>query len=231
MSAPPTVGVQGRQVASLILSELASAGLGSGGRLPTERQLAERFGVTRSAVRHGLSLLQAEGLVSREVGRGTFLRDAADRIDAGVALPAELDDVAPADVMTVRHLLEPPAMSLVAIRATTRDFEGLDAALAANELAQSYEDFETSDVALHRRLIDATHNPLLIRLYGLAEAARGGQLWGDLKRRADSPQVRMLYREEHRRLLSAIRARDGAGAVLAMREHLDSVRSNLLGDG
>ena len=227
MSTPATLGVQGKQVASLILSEAAHARLATGGRLPTERQLAERFGVSRSAVRHALSLLAADGLVSREVGRGTFLRPLLDPIDGG-ASPSVLNDVAPGDVMTVRSLLEPQAMSLVVIRATTRDFEEMDRQLALSDAAESYEDFEASDLALHRCLIASSHNPLLIRLYALAEAARGGQLWGDLKRRADSPERRERYREEHRRLVSALQARDGGAAVTAMRAHLDSVQANVL---
>jgi DNA-binding FadR family transcriptional regulator len=226
MSSTAPAGCQGKQVASLILSEAANASLATGGRLPTERQLAGRFGVSRSAVRQALSLLQAEGLISREVGRGTFLRT-PDPVDGATSLTA-LNDVAPADVMTVRSLLEPPAMSLVAIRATARDFEQMHRHLDGYDEAQSFEDVEASDLALHRCLIAASHNPLLFRLYTVAEAARGGQLWGDLKRRADSAECRELYSQDHRRLVAALRARDGGGAVLAMREHLDRVRVNLL---
>jgi DNA-binding FadR family transcriptional regulator len=228
MSTSATAGIQGKQVASRILSEAATARMDTGGRLPTERQLAERFGVTRSAVRHALSMLQAEGLVSREVGRGTFLRTVAAPMDGGASHPG-LNDVAPADVMTVRSLLEPPAMAIVAIRATTRDFERMQRRLLLNEAADTFEQVEASDLDLHRCLFAASHNPLLISLYAVAEAARGGQLWGDLKRRADSPERRALYREDHRRLVHTLRARDGAGAVAAMREHLDRVRANLLG--
>ena len=50
---------------------------GAGSRLPTERQLALDLGVTRSSVRHALALLEAQGRISREVGRGTFLREPA----------------------------------------------------------------------------------------------------------------------------------------------------------
>src|SRR5215472_15189732 len=60
-----------RALAALILAESERNG---GTRLPTERQLAADLGVSRSAVRHALAVLQAEGHVSREVGRGTFLR-------------------------------------------------------------------------------------------------------------------------------------------------------------
>ena len=70
-------GEHGPRLAGLILAESQRAGLGPGSRLPTERQLALDLGVTRSSVRHALALLEAQGRISREVGRGTFLREPA----------------------------------------------------------------------------------------------------------------------------------------------------------
>src|SRR5499427_2771851 len=64
------------RLAEIILAESRRAGLGSGARLPTERQLAADLGATRTSVRRALAVLEAEGRISREVGRGTFLRDA-----------------------------------------------------------------------------------------------------------------------------------------------------------
>src|SRR5579859_1501242 len=65
-----------RALAAMILAESQRGSAGHGTRLPTERQLATDLGVSRSAIRHAMAMLQAEGHVSREVGRGTFLRDA-----------------------------------------------------------------------------------------------------------------------------------------------------------
>src|SRR5260370_29715185 len=75
-TATTTHAERGLRLAELILAEAGRVGLDSGGRLPTERQLAADLGTTRSAVRHALAILQAQGRISREVGRGTFLRDA-----------------------------------------------------------------------------------------------------------------------------------------------------------
>ena len=65
--------LQRRALAALILAESQRGGGRQGTRLPTERQLALDLGVSRAAIRHAMTLLQAEGHVSREVGRGTFL--------------------------------------------------------------------------------------------------------------------------------------------------------------
>src|SRR5579862_494119 len=104
---------RGRELAELILASFERDGLGPGSRLPTERQLAADLGITRTGVRHALAALEADGRISREVGRGTFLRAAAASSPGGGA-PAEggpltATDFAPADVMTIRRMLEPQA--------------------------------------------------------------------------------------------------------------------------
>ena len=234
---------RGLRLAELILSGARQAGQGPGSRLPTERQLAADLGVTRSSVRHALAMLEAQGRISREVGRGTFLRD-APRTAAAVppadspAAPARTEqasaagsapgaDFAPADVMTVRRLLEPPAMSLVVAWATAADLDEMDLCLAGGDQAASYEEFESWDLALHRCIMAASHSPLLAALYQAIEAARHGQVWGDLKRRSASPEHREQYQGDHRAIVSALRARDSARAVEAMRLHLARVSDHL----
>ena len=238
---------RGRQLAGLILAESERAGLGPGSRLPTERRLAADLGVTRSEVRHALAALEADGLISREVGRGTFLREAAnpmftDLRDAEPSSPvvrgargapdnpAFAADFAPADVMTVRRLLEPQAMPLVVMWATARDFGEMERCLAGGDHAVSYEEFEIWDLALHRCIMIAAHSPLLSELYGVIESARHGQVWGDLKRRSASSHRRALYQADHRAIVAALRVRDAAVAVEAMRVHLARVSEHLLGE-
>jgi DNA-binding FadR family transcriptional regulator len=223
---------RGRELAELMLAEFERAGLGPGSRLPTERQLAADLGISRTGVRHALAALEADGRVSREVGRGTFLRAAVTQGDGDPAAERGQSagpDFAPADVMTIRRLLEPQAMPLVVIWATARDFGEMERCLAGGDAAASYEEFETWDLALHRCIIAAAHSPLLAALYGLVESARHGQVWGDLKRRSTSSQRRQFYQEDHRAVVAALRARDSDAAVEAMRVHLSRVAEHLLG--
>ncbi len=234
-------GQDGRRLAGLILAECERAGLGTGSRLPTERQLAADLRVTRSGVRHALATLEADGLISREVGRGTFLREAPGAAagrhphhgspdgPAFPAAPPAATDFAPADVMTIRRLLEPQAMPLVVLWATARDFEEMERCVAGGDHAVSYEEFEAWDLALHRCIMTAAHSPLLATLYGVVESARHGQVWGDLKRRSASRQRREVYQEDHRAIVAALRARDSESAVEAMRVHLMRVSEHLLG--
>lgn len=222
----------GEGLARRILRDAADAGLRIGERLPTERALVDGLGVSRTVVRHALARLEAAGAISREVGRGTFIRRfdpagwPADRSDDG---PVDVTDVGPADVMAVRLLLEPQAMPMVVARATTRDFEEMRRCLDGGDAADTFADFEVWDLALHRCLMQASHNPLLLRLYSCIETARHGQLWGDLKRRNDSDERRARYREQHRAVVAALLTRDSDAAVAAMQAHLATVRTNLLG--
>jgi GntR family uxuAB operon transcriptional repressor len=232
---------RGRELANRILGESRRAGLQAGSRLPTERRLAAELGATRSSVRHALAILQAEGRISREVGRGTFLRTAPDPLNgpAGQDLPGApgqsgagaAQGFAPADVMAIRRLLEPQAMPLVVAWATAADFDEMERCLAGGGRAASHEEFETWDLALHRCIVAASHSQLLGTLYAAIEAARHGQVWGDLKRRSASRERRLEYQEDHRVLVAALRARDSPGAVDAMRRHLSRVADHLLGQG
>src|SRR5450432_2434924 len=92
------VPAHGRGLAELILAEAKRSGLRAGSRLATERRLAAELSVTRSSVRHALAILQAEGRISREVGRGTFFRTAPDPLDVvagGAADGSPLQDSTP----------------------------------------------------------------------------------------------------------------------------------------
>jgi DNA-binding FadR family transcriptional regulator len=258
VTTPAVTAKRGRELARLILAESGRAGLGPGSRLPTERRLAADLGVTRSGIRLALAALEADGLISREVGRGTFLRDAAasalaaarrgeagagdasgglgDNSQGGGTEPASprdrpaAPDFAPADVMTVRRLIEPQALPLVVLWATARDFAEMERCIAGGDQAASYEEFETWDLALHRCIIAAAHSPLLVALYGVVESARHGQVWGDLKRRSATRQRRDLYQEDHQAIVTALRSRDADVAVAAMRTHLARVAGHLLGE-
>jgi DNA-binding FadR family transcriptional regulator len=254
------------RLAEQILAESVQAGLGPGGRLPTERRLALDLGMTRSSVRHALAVLEAQGRISREVGRGTFLRPdllpsvqsgstaqnhgawqvqghqeagavwtgQGDATVPGTAAPrlpersgSAVATFAPADVMAIRRLLEPPAMSLAVAWATSADLDKVDRCLAGGDRAASYEEFEAWDLALHRCIIAASHSPLLATLYEVIETARHGQVWGDLKRRSTSRERRQEYQIDHHELVAALRARDPARAMEAMRLHLARVSGHL----
>lgn len=243
------------RLAELILADSVRAGLGPGSRLPTERKLAADMGATRTSIRQALDVLEAEGHISREVGRGTFLRRTTGPASPGTGGPGDgavhrpmdggptaaparrpardaetTDGFAPADVMTIRRLLEPLAMPLVVAWATAADFKEMDRCLAGGGQARSHDEFENWDLALHRSIMAASHSPLLAQLYAVIESARHGHSWGDLKRRSASQERRERYQAEHAELVAALRARDSDRATEAMRVHLAQVNTDLFGE-
>jgi DNA-binding FadR family transcriptional regulator len=232
-SSPIKTPAYGHELADLILAHHQASEAGPGARLMTERQLASDLGVTRTMIRHALAILEAEGRISREVGRGTFLRDPGHRAGAPGAAGSEASDqeVGPADVMVARRLIEPRVLPVVVAWATTRDFEEMRRCLEGGATAESYDEFEVWDFALHHAIVAASRNRLLLDMYAVIERGRRGAIWGSLKRRSDSTERRAAYHQDHVELIDALTARDLPVAVGAMDAHLQRVEANLLGTG
>ncbi|MGY1663134.1 FadR/GntR family transcriptional regulator [Geodermatophilus sp. SYSU D00705] len=212
---------------ALVDDGVAEGSLVPGAKLPTERDLVERLSAPRSAVRRALDALEAEGLVIRHVGRGTFLSEAALRRNGGA--PA---DCSPAEIMQARLVIEPPLAGLAARVAHQADLDRIIACLDAGGAAEDFEDFEgfeSADAKLHRAIAESAHNGLLMNMFDVMNTARGLPVWGSLKRRTSSPERRRCYHTEHTAIVEALCDRDPDGAETAMRDHLRHVADNLLG--
>lgn len=220
-------GLRSEEVVSRVLQrEIVERGLGPGSRLPTERELAEVTGLGRTVVRRALGLMEADGRLIRQVGRGTYLAlDPASRIDATADFEAS-----PIEIMTVRALFEPQLMPLAVMSATSADFAEMARCLQGGRTATDYLAWEAWDRALHGSLATATHNRFLIRIGAMIASARTQPSWGGLKYRNSTEERRELYRGDHRAIVTALVERDPVEAQTAMRHHLQRVRSHLLGD-
>ena len=179
-------------------------------------------------MRHALTVLEAEGRISREVGRGTFLRPGATDPAAPDARGPERRRGGPADVMAARRLIEPHIVPLVVAWATQRDFDEMHRCLEGGARAEDAAEFEVWDFAFHHAIVAASRNQLLVAMYGIVERARKGEIWGSLKLRNDSRERRGAYQAEHVRLLDALIARDAEEAAAATERHLEHVQANLL---
>jgi len=202
--------------------------LGAGNRLPTARELARRFSVPRNAVRKTLAQLEAEGAITRHVGRGTFLAGRAAAPAAGLPLD-RVAHSSPAELMEARLRFEPALAELIATNATPADFERMEVCLERAEGAATLDEFELWDAALHEALAQATHNRFVIRVLEMVTAARRQAEWGKLKDRIVTPERRIKYQEEHREIVRALRDRDAERARVAILSHLQHARRNLFG--
>jgi DNA-binding FadR family transcriptional regulator len=194
-------------------------------RLPNERALAAEYGVARNTVRAAVGRIVRDGVLTREVGRGTFLLDVHDhgfrRVIQGLL------DASPLDVMAVRMIVEPRAAGLAAARGSASELEVIVAAQAGASQAEKCEDFERWDAEFHQRIFAATRNELLNGLHDLLRLIRSQELWVEIKRRSFSPERRLRYCDEHEAILGALLKRNADEASQAMLIHLQSVERNL----
>ncbi len=209
---------------AMLQEQTASGALGPGGKLPAERDLAGQLAASRNEIRRALSLLEQDGLITRHVGRGTFLTEGAARQFNGAP-----PDTSPAEIMQARLLIEPPVAMLAARLATQADLNRIISCLAAGGRSDGYEDFERCDAQLHRAIAQSVHNQLLMSMFDVMSTARELPVWGSLKRRTSSPERRSNYHQQHTRIVTALNERDPAEAEAAMRAHLRDVSRQQLG--
>ncbi len=212
-----------QRVREFILHYAADGSMAPGARLPTERELVQRFSVPRNAVRRALARLEAEGSIVRRVGRGTFLATAGNTSPVIDTAP----DISPAELMEARLRLEPAMVELVVVNATAGDFERMETCLERAERAPTLDAFELWDAALHHAIASATHNRFILRIFDIVTAVRRQAEWGKLKDRIVTPQRRIKYQEEHREIVTALKERDAERARAAIASHLAHARSNL----
>ncbi len=195
------------------------------GRLPSERELSEELGVSRRVLRQALGLLEAEGRISRQHGRGTFATDARHATESLVHEMARLTN--PVDTLEARLAVEPMQARLAALRATGGDIDRLFEAADASRDAKDPLSYEKADAAFHRRIAAAARNPLLIAIFdAVLETALKGT-WRHGRETAHCINNQAAYAADHRKIAIAIADRNAVQAEAAMRTHLISVQKRL----
>lgn len=201
-----------RQVADLILALIAGERLARGDRLPAERDLADRFGVSRPSLREALIALEVEGRIDIRMGSGIY-------VAAGSGAAAEGEG--PFEILEARAVVE----SAIAEEAARRVTPALVTALDANlrEMAGVTEDRARSialDAAFHSAIAGGTGNALLVHLTGDIFGKRLSPLFTRLALHFEGPRTWRSALEEHGTIRDAIAAADPAAAREAMRRHL-----------
>jgi GntR family transcriptional regulator, transcriptional repressor for pyruvate dehydrogenase complex len=212
-----------RQIRLLI----ADGHLKSGDRLPPERDLAERFRVSRTSVREAMRALESRGLIGIRPGEGAFVREVS--IEAlveplALVILAQRDTIA--DLYEARRLLEPPIAALAARRASLEEVADMTRILEqqGTEVAAGRTGL-TQDAAFHAALAHSTHNRAITRivttLMDLLSQSREESL--------SQPGRPVRSHGDHRHILAAVEARDPRKAEQAMLAHLVGVERLVVG--
>jgi GntR family transcriptional repressor for pyruvate dehydrogenase complex len=210
------------KVADLMLERILSGHLQVGDRLPSERELGEQFGVSRTVIREAVRALLAKGVL--EVRAGSGLRVAAvgaATVSESMNLYVRGGTLDFEHVHEVRRMLETHVAALAAQRATDTDVEQLAAVHAEMESAVE-TDVETAallDVEFHRSIARATHNELYLVLLDAIGQAQIELRRSNLGKGGSGP----LTITHHLAILTAIREHDPERARAAMQTHLDHV--------
>ncbi len=239
-AAPPAAAVPARLVAERLSDRLAAllgrqidAGtLRPGDRLPTEQQLAQAYGVSRTVVREAVHQLKSRERVTSRQGSGVFVAPSAAHQPL-VFDPALLDSVqSVVHVVEVRRVLEAEIAALAAERATRAQVAAMRRALKAIDAAAAAgHDGVAEDLAFHRAIGEATGNPQFRLLLGFLEQyLRAGMriTRANEARRRDFMEAVQL---EHRAIFDAIAAHDPAAARRRAREHLVRSERRLIEGG
>jgi GntR family transcriptional repressor for pyruvate dehydrogenase complex len=198
----------------------------AGERLPSERELAERFGVSRTVIREAVRGVAAKGLLEVRAGSGTVVRmPSSESVAASVSLLLSMNgDATPEKIVEVRRLLEGEIAALAAQRRTDDDLQTLDVILqAAADKLDDAETFVETDVAFHAALAAATHNALFsVLLESIMHVMIEVRIVG--LRVPGTPARALAY---HRDVFRCVQQGDRVGAREAMNRHMDEAATTM----
>lgn len=208
------------QVISQLRSQIDSGEWGVGDRIPTESELSEQLEVGRNTVREAVRALAHAGLLEIRQGAGTFVRASSE---LGGALRRRLEKSQLRENLEVRRALEVEAARLAALRHTETDLSDIDRAMTLRESAWRERDmssFVEADFTLHRAVVNATHNSLLIELYDdIAQVVYESIAQTAYEQPEEDEGI------DHGGLVAAIRAADAERAVHEAACYLDELLS------
>lgn len=200
-----------------------------GATLPNESMLCEQLEVSRTALREALKTLAAKGMIEPRPKTGTRIRprDEWNMLDPDVL--AWIFSPGPdlgyaADLFEMRRIFEPAAAGLAALRRSDEMLTNIEQAFSDMVLAgEDIDAYVGPDLRFHQLILKASGNKLLAPLGNIIESA----LAASFKTSSSYPGAIQASRPLHKKVLDAIRARDQAGAENAVRQLIDSARSDI----
>lgn len=206
---------------------IAVSAFGRDGKLPTERTLSERLGAGRREIRRALEVLEAEGLIWRRQGAGTFLGQRPDSwSDHAASLVPGTNFM---EIMEVRLRIEPQLAQLAAMRAKPSDVVRMRETCVKIYERTDADWRELWDGSLHRLIAQSAGNQLFLSLFDVVNRVRQDPSWQAVRERARRLDHTLKEsRDQHAEIIDAIAARDPSKAGEAMRNHLLTLQERLI---
>jgi GntR family transcriptional regulator, transcriptional repressor for pyruvate dehydrogenase complex len=189
--------------------------LAPGTRLPSERELAEQLGISRSTLRQAITTLVQSGHLTSVRGRGggTFVVQEPPIAEGSPARPVRQDW---RDVLGLREAIEVGAATLAADRARADDLALMRECVERMDAAAEFDDYHRADVGFHMAIAQASGVPRLVALMTEVHS-EVSELIAHI---AHPPEVLAHSNAEHAKMVDAIGRGDGVRAVTLMRRHL-----------
>ncbi|EHK65339.1 FadR/GntR family transcriptional regulator [Achromobacter arsenitoxydans] len=204
-----------RQIADQLRLLIEAGEFPAGARLPPERDLALKLGVSRPSVREALIALEVEGWVEVRMGSGVYVRSLAG------APSASLTAESPLETIRARRTIEGELAAQAALNPAPALVEGLrEAVNAMEDEARAGSVPIRGDRLFHLRVAEMANNAVLVRVVGELFDERHNPLSVKLGDYFENPDSWAVAITEHRRVIDAIAAGDEQGARAAMHEHL-----------
>ncbi|HZA03653.1 MAG TPA: FadR/GntR family transcriptional regulator [Propionibacteriaceae bacterium] len=206
-------------VSDRLLAAIRQAGLTPGSKIPSERELGEQFGVSRTVVREAIRHLAAKGILEARSGSGVRVANIGhDGVSESIEIFLTRNGpVDPEKVNEVRQCIELQTVAYAAERATEEQLGTIRAECEKLAGLEGHsEEASLADVAFHRAIAEASGNELfLVLVDSLAEVML------DIRRATlRDPGRTAVTLQQHRRIAEELEARNSGVAVEAMREHL-----------
>jgi len=203
------------QIADQVRALIATGEFPPGGRLPAERELAKRFGVSRPTLREALIALEVEGYVDVRPGSGIVVTTPKS------AVPDGSGDEGPLEILRARILIEGEIAAEAAAIMKPKDIAALEQILAAMKGEAPDEAVHVeADRQFHRYIAAKLANKALLRILTGLFDKRDTPLARQFATDFDNAKTWTAVLAEHRRIVSALAARDPEQARKAMRDHL-----------
>lgn len=213
-----------QRVATQIQDLVVAGTLKVGDKLPSEAELGEQFGVSRTVIREATRSLVQRGLLSSEPGRGTFVTALSPQdLSDSFGLFVRASDVSARNVIEVRELLEVKIAELAAERAQPEHLAKMKHAMEdMDKNIELVEEFIRADFDFHMALAEATQNDIFLALVG----SLVDELQDVRRASADSPAGFRRAQSYHKKIYECMRERNREGAAEAMRQHLQDVHQH-----